>query len=620
MEQTDSVAVDRLSTMKNRFTAELVKLREGSAKNCVCLTEDDYEKLVLEVQDAKNKQKKEPHDYWLLNRYDVMIVENVKKLIYPLRPGDNSVKFYIHDYDLFSILHETHSSIGHGGRDRMLKEINNKYKNVTRHDIELYNSLCELCQKKQKGSKKGLVVKPIISSEFNSRCQVDLIDFQSQPDRDFKFIMVYQDHLTKFVILKPLKTKTAEEVAYNLVDIFTMIGAPSILQSDNGREFSNKIVSSLKGYWPLLKIVHGKPRHSQSQGSVERANQDIENMLSTWMQDEQTNHWSEGLKFVQLMKNRAFHSGIKRTPYEALFGCKVKVGLTTSSLPQEILDTILSEEDLERVTNDLKTSLGDSPHNMDTDAMSSSEKNDTASEAEHVHNKHTTDETNLTTNDEIPSDTQNTCNICSLSVNEKHRCAMCLCDIHISCGNLVQVNKDNNDDSVGNTEETLLRPLCCSKENIANERKRSKEHLEKQAKKMKTLSDQKFPPAANGSTVCVPIPEVDKGKGDLRNVLAVVMEVTEDGFYKLGTKNGILKQLYSRSQFTVCKNNFIRAEDVPELKTGLCSAANAQSCGSGQGFVKCTCKTKCQTKKCACVKNNRQCNSKCHSALPCCNK
>ncbi|KAF0748352.1 KRAB-A domain-containing protein 2-like [Aphis craccivora] len=35
-------------------------------------------------------------------------------------------------------------------------------------------------------SKKGVVVKPIISSDFNSRCQVDLIDFQSHPDEKFK--------------------------------------------------------------------------------------------------------------------------------------------------------------------------------------------------------------------------------------------------------------------------------------------------------------------------------------------------------------------------------------------------------------------------------------------------
>ncbi|KAF0751495.1 Uncharacterized protein FWK35_00017713 [Aphis craccivora] len=39
----------------------------------------------------------------------------------------------------------------------------------------------------------------------------------------------------------------------------------------------------------LLKIVHGKPRHSQSQGSVERANQDVENMLATWLTDNKTN-------------------------------------------------------------------------------------------------------------------------------------------------------------------------------------------------------------------------------------------------------------------------------------------------------------------------------------------
>lgn len=77
----------------------------------------------------------------------------------------------------------------------------------------LYLSLCEACQKKAKGKKKGIVIKPILTSEMNSRCQVDLIDLQTQPDNEFKFILNYQDHLTKFVVLRPLKTKTASEVA-----------------------------------------------------------------------------------------------------------------------------------------------------------------------------------------------------------------------------------------------------------------------------------------------------------------------------------------------------------------------------------------------------------------------
>lgn len=45
--------------------------------------------------------------------------------------------------------------------------------------------------------------------------------------------------------------------------------------------------------WPEHKIIHGKPRHSQSQGSVERGNQDVENMLITWMQTEKNSHWSQ---------------------------------------------------------------------------------------------------------------------------------------------------------------------------------------------------------------------------------------------------------------------------------------------------------------------------------------
>jgi hypothetical protein len=43
-----------------------------------------------------------------------------------------------------------------------------------------------------------------------------------------------------------------------------------ILQSDNGREFTANIITELKSLWPDLKIVHGRPRHPQSQHSVER--------------------------------------------------------------------------------------------------------------------------------------------------------------------------------------------------------------------------------------------------------------------------------------------------------------------------------------------------------------
>jgi hypothetical protein len=67
--------------------------------------------------------------------------------------------------------------------------------------------------------------------------------------------MVYQDHLTKFCNIKPLTSKKASEVAFNLIDVFTTFGAPHILQNDNGREFTALVISELKLMWSELVIV-----------------------------------------------------------------------------------------------------------------------------------------------------------------------------------------------------------------------------------------------------------------------------------------------------------------------------------------------------------------------------
>lgn len=242
-----------------------------------------YQELINEVKHIKFSKEpinKCPREYCLQQHYDVLSVQGVDKLIVPLRNNNHDIIYYAHGDEMFDILHGIHISTDHGGRDRMIKKINEKYKNITRAEIMLFLSLCKSCQQKQKREKKEIVTNPMVFKELNSRCQVDLIDFQAQPDKTFKFLMVYQDQLTKFVVLRALESKTAIEVVQQLVSIFAIFGAPSVLQSDNGREFANTVIESLKDNWPDLKIVHGKPRHSHSQGSVERANEDIENMIT----------------------------------------------------------------------------------------------------------------------------------------------------------------------------------------------------------------------------------------------------------------------------------------------------------------------------------------------------
>ncbi|XP_025191778.1 KRAB-A domain-containing protein 2-like [Melanaphis sacchari] len=227
--------------------------------------------------ESKGKESKQRAVCKLLKRYDVVKIMFLNQLIVSLKPGETKIIYFVKNKDLFDIIHDAHIKTGHGERTR---------------------SLCVQCQRKQKVLRKGIVVKPIISHELNSRCQVDLVDMQTCKDGEYKFILNYQDHLTKFIQLRPLKSKTAEEVTLTLLPIFLTFGAPNILHSDNGREISNKIIMDLCSMWEGVKIVHSKPHHSQCQGSIKRANQDFQNILRAMMHDKITTKWSVALPFV----------------------------------------------------------------------------------------------------------------------------------------------------------------------------------------------------------------------------------------------------------------------------------------------------------------------------------
>ena len=268
--------------MKRKFYEQLDVKVEDKKSNNSFFNREKYELLIQEISQLKRgDRKKEPKDYQLSKRYDVVQIGNTVKLIYPVAEGSSSIKYYVQKEDILDVIHDAHLAIGYIGRNRIIKETQTKYKNITAESIMLYLSFCLPCLKISKVPEKGLVIKTMIYSEMNSRAQVDQIYIQSQQDEDLKWILEYQDHLTKFVQLRPVTSKRAPEITYQLLDIFSIFGAPSILQSDNGRRFVNSVITELSALWDTLKIVHGKPRHSQSQESVERANRD---MLMTWLQ------------------------------------------------------------------------------------------------------------------------------------------------------------------------------------------------------------------------------------------------------------------------------------------------------------------------------------------------
>ena len=49
------------------------------------------------------------------------------------------------------------------------------------------------------------------------------------------------------------------------------------------------------------------------------------------------------------MKNRAYNEGIKCSPYEAMFGVPMKLGIANYVLPRKLTINMATEEDLEKV-------------------------------------------------------------------------------------------------------------------------------------------------------------------------------------------------------------------------------------------------------------------------------
>ncbi len=153
--------------------------------------------------------------------YDVLQIRTSRKLIKKQEKPEDTIKYTVAAEDLYDLIEEAHKNVGHGGQNRTYQEVKLKYYNITNEQCALFKNMCKQCiaKAKKKGT-KGLVIKPIISNDFNSRGQVDLVDFQSIHDGEYNWMMHYQDHLTNFSNLRPLKSKRAAEVAFHLLDIF----------------------------------------------------------------------------------------------------------------------------------------------------------------------------------------------------------------------------------------------------------------------------------------------------------------------------------------------------------------------------------------------------------------
>ncbi|KAL8559024.1 hypothetical protein ACOMHN_039779 [Nucella lapillus] len=409
-----------------------------------------------------------------------------------------------------------------------------------------------------------------------------------------------------------MTTKTAAETAYNLIDIFCIITPPTVLQSDNGREFTAHVINEMVEIWPRLTIVHRSPRQPQSQGSVERSNADVKQMLTAWAIDNDTTKSTEGLRFMQLQKNSSPHRNLNnRTPLEVFCGRKKTSGLERTR-PKEVFARLEKEEDLLEVLSRMQVAGGQS-----VEPEAAGDENDEAAPEETIRVEPADD------NDDLPENE----NTAAARIDKELR-------PQNSVGNESEIEGPFGEAATSSTALEELGPQNSTENDAEVEgavggaatsstaledhasiltqcRQDAREGQEKSRAEMLRTTRGKLVSLMQNNGMLVPVSEFDCGRLDCRNVPGVVLKVCND-LYQVGTKHGIINTMLSRNQIIEADFQIVTVDQVKDTVLPMRSIAQLHLRHGGQGFKKCSCNGKCDTARCTCKKARNHCHSHCH--------
>ena len=133
-------------------------------------------------------------------------------------------------------------------------------------------------------------------------------------------IVVIVDRFTKMIRLKVTTTNISSEGIVKIYrdDIWKLHGVPKKILSDQGPQFALKF---MKEFTKVIEIKRqlSTAYHSQTDGQMERINQEIGTFLQHYVNYQQEN-WTDWLAAVEFQYNDKKHVATGRTPFKLNFG------------------------------------------------------------------------------------------------------------------------------------------------------------------------------------------------------------------------------------------------------------------------------------------------------------
>ena len=228
--------------------------------------------------------------------------------------------------EVLKMAHSTPTA-GHFGRKRTLERLQRRFHwpGMREAVTQVCNS-CPVCQKAEPPThhRAPLQPLPVIDTPFQ-RVAMDIFGPLKRTKQGNRYILVLMDYATKWPEAYPMRAVDSESVARTLIDIFSRLGVPDELLTDNGSNFTSRL---MKRFYDLTGIHHLKTSayHPATDGMVERFNKTLKQTLRKLTQ-KSSDDWDACIPYLMWAYRGTVHASTGFSPFELVYGRQMRDGL-----------------------------------------------------------------------------------------------------------------------------------------------------------------------------------------------------------------------------------------------------------------------------------------------------
>nr|XP_025037655.1 uncharacterized protein LOC112544857 [Pelodiscus sinensis] len=209
-------------------------------------------------------------------------------------------------WKVLELAHE-HPWAGHLGTEKTQQKVLQRFFwPGVYQEIKNFCNSCPQCQRSS-GTRvppAPLVPLPVVGTPFE-RVALDLVGPLEKSGRGHSYILVIIDYATRCPEAVALKRATAPAIAEALVKLFSWVGLPRELLTDQGTNLTSKVMTELCRTLQIRKL-RTSVYHPQTDGLVERFNRTLKGMLRKFAQDD-PREWDKLLPALMFAVREKWH-------------------------------------------------------------------------------------------------------------------------------------------------------------------------------------------------------------------------------------------------------------------------------------------------------------------------